>query len=183
MKRTLILAAAMTPGTAFAHGLAAHGTLGSGFAHPLAGVDHIIAMLAVGVLAAGLGGRAVWMLPLSFVVSLVLGGVLGLFIPGFHGVEPMILASMVVLGGMVAFALRPAMSVLIGMVPVFGLAHGWAHGAEAPAQGFAVYAVGFVVATAGLHLVGMVMARVLTSTVLRVLGAGSAVAGLALALA
>ncbi len=183
MKKVLTLAAVLTPATSLAHGLSDHGGVVSGLVHPLSGADHVIAMLAVGLLAANLGGRAVWMVPLGFVSALVAGGVLAPLLPGFTVMEPMILASLVVLGSMVALALRPALPLSVAMVALFGLAHGWAHGSEAPAQGFALYAMGFVFSTAALHLAGLGLSRVLTPGVVRAMGALSAGAGVALALA
>jgi urease accessory protein len=150
----------------------------------LGGADHVLAMLAVGLWAALTGGRAMWAMPLAFVGALLAGGAMGATGIALPGVEPMILASILVLGGAVALALRLPLPVALAGIAVFGLAHGFAHGAEGPAVGFAAYAAGFVLATAGLHIAGLVAGLALRRAVpvTRALGALTAAAGAALAL-
>ena len=134
---------------------AEHGSLMAGLSHPLFGLDHILAMLAVGLWAAMLGGRAVWAVPSAFVTTMVVG--FGLAITGvaLPFVEPVILASVVVLGLVVAMAVRlpPAAGALL--VGVFALFHGHAHGGEIGGAGAMPYLAGFVLATALLHLGGI----------------------------
>lgn len=185
MKKTLILSATLLPLVLLPHAALAHpghqiGTLSSGMAHPLGGADHILAMVALGLLAAQVGGRALWALPLSFVAAMLAGGLLGFAGAGFPAVEPVILGSVIVLGAMVALALRAPMPVLIAMVALFGAAHGWAHGAEGPPAGIAAYAAGFALATAALHGAGLLAGRVVPALALRGAGALAALSGAAL---
>lgn len=183
MKRILTTTLIALPGPALAHGLQDTGTLLAGALHPVGGTDHVLAMLAVGLLAAQGTGRALWALPACFVAAMLAGGAMGAGGLPFPAVEPMILASIVILGMLVALAVRLPLGALVGMVAVFGTAHGWAHGAEGPATGLAAYALGFAGATVLLHLAGIVLGRLLPMTATRGLGAGAAVAGLALAVA
>ncbi|MBL9062107.1 HupE/UreJ family protein [Tabrizicola sp.] len=180
MKRILIAALSLCPLPAMAHGLHDSGTFLAGALHPVGGLDHVLAMIAVGLLAAQLTGRALWALPVTFVTAMLLGGAVGAAGLPFPLVEPMILASIVILGVLVALACPLPLPALVAMVALFGGAHGWAHGAEGPATGLALYALGFAGATAALHLVGIALGRGLPALALRGLGAGAAVAGLAL---
>jgi urease accessory protein len=135
-----------------------HDVLGfsSGFFHPVMGVDHVIAMLAVGLWAALLGGRALYALPIVFPLVMMFGGILGMNGNELPYVEPMIAMSGVVLGLMVALCVKPALWISALMVGVFAVFHGQAHGAELPAASNPVgYAAGFVIATALLHLTGI----------------------------
>lgn len=185
MKR-LLLAAAFLPSAALAHPGHVHdeGQFLHGVMHPVGGADHLLAMVALGFLAAQLGGRAVWALPLTFVGAMLAGGALGAMGVALPAVEPMILASVVILGVLVAMAARLPLAALVPMVALFGAAHGWAHGAEGPATGLALYAAGFALATLALHLAGIGFGRLLAwGLELRVLGGGTALAGLALAVA
>lgn len=182
MKR-ILLALLLAPTAAFAHvGNGGEAPFLSGLAHPLGGADHLLAMLAVGLWAAMLGGRAIWALPGAFVGAMLAGGLMGAAGLPLPGVEPMILASVVVLGVTAALALRPALPHAIAFVALFGLFHGHAHGAEGPATGLATYAAGFVAATMALHLVGVVLGRMARGALPRLLGALTAVAGVALAM-
>ena len=181
MKRILTAALLTLPAPAMAHGLHDTGTLIAGALHPVGGADHVLAMLAVGLPAAQRTGRALWALPTSFVMAMLVGGALGAAGMAFPVVEPMILASIIILGVLVALAVSLPLPALVGMVALFGIAHGWAHGAEGPTTGLVVYALGFATATALLHLAGIAFGRLLPAVALRGLGAGAAVAGLALA--
>lgn len=186
IRRSLALAAlaASLPAAAFAHDGGAIGGLAAGAAHPLGGADHLLAMVAVGLWAAQAGGRAAWAAPLAFVAALAAGA--GLALAGWPvpAVEPLILASVVVLGAAVALALRPALGAVLPAVALFGLAHGGAHGLEAPATGLAGYAAGFVLVTGALHALGFALGRLLADGLaLRGLGGATALAGLALAAA
>lgn len=182
MKRVL-LPLLLVPGTAFAHtGHAGDHPFLSGLTHPAFGTDHLLAMVAVGLWAAVIGGRAMWALPVAFVSAMLLGGLLGSVGAPLPGVEPMILASVVALGVLTALALRPGLAAAMGFVALFGLFHGHAHGAEGPATGLASYAVGFVLATMGLHLAGVAIGRLAQGALPRVIGGLTAVAGVALAM-
>lgn len=129
--------------------------------HPIGGADHVLAMVAVGLWAAtATDRRGIWALPLVFMAAMVFGGLLGAMGMALPAVEPMILASSVVLGLAVAAAARPSLAVALPVVAVFGLMHGHAHGAEGPATGLAAYGLGFLLATGALHLAGIGLGRV-----------------------
>jgi len=164
----------------------AHITAGNGLfdglLHPLTGIDHLAAMLAVGVLAVLSRGRLPWWgLPAAFVGGLAAGGVLGLAGGAVGGLEPAIALTVLVVGLVIAFDVRAGVPVTVAAVAAAGTLHGWAHGAEAPALGHpALYAVGFLVASAALHATGGVaglgldrskVLRALTGTGLGLLGA------------
>ena len=132
-----------------------HGFL-NGFIHPLMGPDHICAMLAIGILAVQCGGRALWLLPSSFVSSMMLGGLLGMKNIPFGPVEVGISISVLILGLLIACSAQLPVVSGMAIASGFALFHGYAHGAEMPdtAMGLA-YGVGFSVATAGLHMAGI----------------------------
>ena len=128
----------------------------SGFIHPLTGLDHITAMVAVGLWGAFLRAPAMWVLPVVFPVVMAFGGALGVLGVPLPGVETGIALSSVILGIMVAFAVRPPLWVAALIVGTFAIFHGHAHGAEMPkAANAATYAIGFVIATGLLHLCGI----------------------------
>lgn len=186
MRRILPALLLLAPTAALAHtGAGAHGApFASGLLHPLLGADHLLAMLAVGFLAATTGGHARWAYPASFVGAMILGGALGFGGAALPVVEPAILASVIVLGAAVALALRPPLPVACGVVALFGMAHGYAHGLEAPALGGLSYAAGFIVATAALHATGLGLGLAAATrggpAVARVLGGLTVLAGFAL---
>ncbi len=157
----------------------------SGFAHPLGGTDHLLAMVTVGLWAALSGGRALWLWPAAFVVSMLVGGSLGMAGIGMPLVEPAILASSVVLGALVAFAVNAPLWAGAALIAVFGLAHGHAHGAEMPALSLPLtYALGFALATAVLHLVGLALGwgamQARLPAAVRAAGAAAGLAGLSM---
>lgn len=172
---------------AFAHGPAghSHGVL-SGLAHPVSGMDHLLAMLIVGLWAQRLGGRAVVAVPAAFVACLIAGFLLGLAQIGLPAVEPMILASVMVLGLMVALALRPGYRAGIAIVGLFALFHGHAHATELGSADALRFGLGFVCATALLHLAGLglgaALGRIEAGWLSRGLGGVAATLGLAMAL-
>ncbi len=147
----------MLSSPAFAHGgegLTA-GFLG-GFLHPLSGWDHIAAMVAVGLWGAFLGRPAIWLLPVVFPLVMVFGGILGIAGVPFPAVETGIASSAIVLGLMVALAVRPPLWVAAVMVGTFATFHGYAHGVELPeATSPLAYSAGFVTATGLLHVLGI----------------------------
>lgn len=151
------LMAFVLPATASAH--TATGTIGgflSGFQHPLTGLDHIVAMVAVGLWGAFLGGRAMWTLPVVFPVVMAMGGAMGVLGLPLPGVETGIALSGVILGAMVAFAAKPPLWVAAVIVGVFAIFHGYAHGTELPESANAMtFAIGFVISTGLLHLGGI----------------------------
>lgn len=188
--RTLLTAAVVTlPTLAMAHPGQGevHGFSG-GFAHPLGGLDHVLAMTLVGVLATQLGGRALWLVPASFVGVMALGGWAGFAGAGLPFVELGISASIVVLGAIVAFGLSVPVAAAMGLVGFFAIFHGYAHGAEMPesARGL-TYAAGFMAATALLHTLGLVGGLLLDratkmrgASIVRCVGGVGALAGVAI---
>ncbi|MDM9625583.1 HupE/UreJ family protein [Rhizobium sp. S152] len=183
----LILVPLLMTGTpAFAHvGHGDHATLVSGFLHPLSGADHLLAMIAVGLAAAMLGGRALIALPATFVAVMLLGFIAALAGVQVPLVEPMILASSIVIGLSVLVA-RPTSPVLVGLVVGgFAFFHGHAHGTEFAGESAAVFGAGFAAATMLLHAVGIgagIAVGRLTrgTTALRVAGGATALGGVLL---
>ncbi|NRR32526.1 HupE/UreJ family protein [Oxalobacteraceae bacterium] len=156
--RWTLIAAAAVAGTAQAHPGHAGGAL-AGLAHPFQGFDHLLAMLAVGIWAWQLGGRARWMLPLSFVGMLAAGAALAVAGFALPMVESGILISVLLLGALIAAAKSMPTGVAAGMVGLFALFHGYAHGAEMPALAAPwQYGLGFIGASALLHGLGLATA-------------------------
>ena len=153
-RRTAVTLAAFLSLAGFAQAHPGHG--GEGFAHPLHGLDHLLTMLAVGLWAAQLGGRAKWAVPAAFVSMMALGGALGMAGVAVPFAEQGIVASVLVLGVLIAAAVRLPPAASMAVVGIFALCHGYAHGAEMPATaaGFS-YGLGFVGATALLHACGI----------------------------
>lgn len=176
------LALLLSPAAAFAHTGHEHAGVLAGLAHPLLGLDHLLAMLAVGLWAAQQAGAARWALPLTFVASMLLGGLFGF--AGMHIplMETGIAGSPLAFGLLVAVAARLPMALSLGLTALFALTHGVAHGLELPALTSPWrYALGFVIATAALHASGYLMVRMLPQVaaplLLRLAGAASAVSG------
>lgn len=180
----LLLAVLVSP-AAFAH--TGHETAGllQGLAHPLSGLDHLLAMLAVGLWAAQAGGRATWLVPLSFLLAMAVGGALGMAGAPLPVVELGIAGSVLVFGLLVMSGARlplAAGALLTGLLAVF---HGHAHGTEMAAGGSALlYGLGFLAATAGLHglglAAGLLARREWSARLLRAGGAAISAAGLVL---
>ena len=159
MRRTLLATAlVLVPSLALAHpGLPGHAhDLANGFAHPLGGIDHVLAMVAVGLFAAQLGGRALWLVPASFVATMAAAGLAGMSGVALPMTEVGIAASIVVLGGAIALRLSMPVAAAMALVGFFAMFHGYAHGFETPetASGL-LYGLGFVAATALLHGLGI----------------------------
>jgi urease accessory protein len=157
LRRSVLFLPLLLPSLAQAH--PNHGTavgIASGLAHPLSGLDHLCAMIAVGLWAAQRGGRALWAVPLAFISMMTIGAMLGMGGVAVPFVEQGIAASVLILGILLAAALRLPLAASVAIVSLFAVFHGYAHGAEMPAtaSGF-TYGVGFVAATAGLHLLGI----------------------------
>lgn len=132
------------------------GGLVSGLLHPLTGMDHLIAMVAVGIWGAQLGAPAIWVLPITFPLVMALGGVLGVLRIPLPMPEMVIALSALVLGAAVAMRLRLPFVAAAAIVAVFAVFHGHAHGAELPGSANPLaYGVGFVVATGLLHVCGI----------------------------
>jgi urease accessory protein len=168
-------------GTASAH-TGSHTVTGfvSGLAHPLLGLDHLLAMIAIGLWAAQQGGRARWAVPAAFVGAMVLGGVLAMSGLPLPQVETGIAASVLVLGLLIATQRQWAVTAGMAIAAGFALFHGYAHGLEMPqAASPALYALGFVLATAFLHGVG-IAGSLIGRHAMQVAGAAIAASGLAM---
>lgn len=194
MKRLIAAAALLlaTAAPAFAHlDPAEHGSLASGLSHPLFGADHILAMVAVGLWAAMIGGRAIWAVPATFVSLMAVG-----FAASFVGlplpfVEPAILASIVAFGLLIAIAAPIPVRMVLTVTGFFAIFHGYAHGSELGSAGALPFGAGFVVVTSLLHLVGvgvgLGLMKLFTGrtgrAALRIVGGATAAYGFALAIA
>ena len=150
---TLVPTAALAhPGIGDVHGFV------QGFAHPLGGLDHVLAMVTVGIFAWQLGGRALWLVPATFVLTMAAGGALAMLGIPVPLVEFGIALSVIVLGAVVALGVKAPLAIAMGLVGLFAIFHGHAHGTEMPldATGGA-YAAGFMLATALLHAAGIAL--------------------------
>ena len=147
----------LTPVIALAHpGHVNSSGMAHGFIHPVTGIDHVLAMVAVGVIAAQIGGRAIWLVPLSFMTVMAFAGALGMAGIQLPFAEVGIALSVVVLGLAITFSLRLSALAAMALVSFFALFHGHVHGAEMPSAVSALaYAVGFVAGTALLHAIGL----------------------------
>jgi urease accessory protein len=179
----LALTLAATP--AFAHlPPGEYGSFLAGVTHPIFGLDHVLAMVAVGLWAAQIGGRSVWGVPTAFVATMIAGFLLALAGLPLPFVEPAILTSIVVLGLVVALALRPDPRLAMALVGAFALFHGHAHGGELGGASALQFGAGFAIATALLHAAGLGIAvaasRLLATNApaLRLLGGLTSAAGL-----
>jgi urease accessory protein len=161
LKRAAAAAALLAAMSSVALAHPGHGDAGGlahGFLHPLGGLDHVLAMVAVGLFAAHLGGRALWLVPATFVAVMALGGALGMAGTGLPFVETGIALSVVVLGLAVALRISVPTLAAMALVGFFAIFHGYAHGAEMPVDASgASYAAGFLAATALLHGAGIAL--------------------------
>jgi urease accessory protein len=153
----IVMALSVYAGMADAHvGAGVSGGFTSGFTHPIFGWDHVAAMFAVGLWGAFLGYPAIWILPVVFPLVMAFGGAFGVMGIPIPAVETGIAVSAIVLGIMVAFAVRPPIWVAALIVGAFAIFHGHAHGTELPvAANPLAFSLGFVVATGMLHLLGI----------------------------
>ncbi|MCU0831141.1 MAG: HupE/UreJ family protein [Rhizobiaceae bacterium] len=177
---------ALVAPAALAHtGHADTGGFVHGFLHPVGGLDHVLAMVMVGLLAAAMGGRALVALPVVFVSMMAVGGLAGMSGMALPGLEAGIALSVVVLGSFLAFPATSAALAAVALTGAFAVFHGFAHGAEMPVDtSGAAYAAGFLIATAILHGVGIAAGVTLNRfggrMVSRAAGAAGALAGVAL---
>jgi urease accessory protein len=176
----------LAAGAAQAHtGVGATSGFMSGLAHPIFGLDHLLAMVAVGLWASLLGGRAMWLVPAAFVAVMAAGGALAMAAVGLPVVELMIVGSVVALGALVALRVRVPAAAGMAVVAAFALFHGHAHGMEMPAgAGGLSYFAGFALATAALHGVGLAIGvaagKLREGLAVRAAGGAIAAAGLVL---
>jgi urease accessory protein len=184
-----VCAGILSPSLAYAHtGVGDTSGFISGLAHPLGGLDHICAMVGVGLWAAQRGGRAIWLAPLAFMLVMAIGGALGIAGVYIPFVEPGILASVLVLGIMVMMAVRLPLVATAGLVGLCALFHGHAHGTEMPLTAAGLeYGLGFLLATALLHACGVGLGLLTTRSnftwVARYAGAAIVLCGMYLCLA
>lgn len=189
LPRLALIAATLAPGVALAHtGVGDAGGFVHGFAHPIGGLDHVLAMVLVGLFAWQLGGRALWLVPAAFVAVMALGGGLGVAGIDVPFVETGIALSVVVLGAAVALGVRAPVAMAMALAGIFAVFHGHAHGAEMPETVAGMtYGLGFLLGTALLHAAGIAIGcgvgclgdrygRVVT----RAVGGVAAVAGVAI---
>jgi urease accessory protein len=157
IRTAAVLGAILLPTAAWAHpGHDVTVGFAQGFVHPVTGLDHVLAMIAVGLFAASLGGRALWAVPLSFVSVMALGGALGVGGIAVPFVEAGIAISVIVLGLAVALRWKAPVAAAMALVGLFALFHGHAHGTEMPADAAGLeYGLGFILATALLHGAGL----------------------------
>lgn len=156
-----------------------------GFSHPFSGLDHILAMLAVGIWAAQTGRPAIWVLPVVFPLAMAVGGMIGVAGLPVPGIEAGIAASVLILGLLIAFQAKPPLTASAILVALFAVFHGHAHGTELPqAASPVLYGLGFVLATAILHLIGLSIGYVVRlpkgKLAIRIGGGGIAAAGVTL---
>ena len=182
-RTALLLAGALLALPAWAHEQSGQASgFVTGMLHPVSGLDHVLAMLAVGLWGAQLGAPAIWLLPVTFPLVMACGGFLGLLGVPLPGVEIGIAASAILLGTMVATQSRPPLWLAAAVVAFFAVFHGHAHGTELPAgQSGLLYSVGFVAATGCLHATGIAIGLINRwhwgRITLRVVGAAVAAAG------
>lgn len=181
VKLLAAVAALSCSGAALAHPGHEAAGFAAGFAHPFTGLDHLFAMVAVGLWAAQAGGRMLWAAPLAFIAAMLAGGLLGLSGFSVPLVEPMIAASVLVLGLLVGLSVRAGLRV-VPLIAAFALFHGIAHGMEFHAYADATaagYLAGFAAATAVLHMAGLGLGLLLRGRRLqaRLAGAPIALAG------
>ena len=153
----------------------------TGLHHPWSGLDHVLAMIAVGLWGAQLGSPALWILPIAFPMMMAVGAMMGLVGIPVPGVEIGIALSAIVLGSMILAEVRPKLAIAIAMVGIFAIFHGHAHGTELPdGQSGLLYSMGFVIATGCLHGLGVLLGLVNAIPVgkLVVRGAGTFIAGM-----
>lgn len=178
-----VIALCVFAGHAYAHVIEeGAGGFGSGFEHPLTGPDHFLAMFAVGLWGAQMGGRQVWTLPVTFPLIMVIGGIAGIAGIPLPNVETGIALSILTLGLAIALAWRPAEWIALLLISVFAICHGYAHGTELPhAADPADFAIGFVLATGLIHVlgigVGLVLGKPFGGRLIRNLGAALALGG------
>jgi urease accessory protein len=178
-----IAAAALAAPAAWAHGGHAVAGAASGFAHPFAGLDHLLAIAAVGAWAAQQAGRARWAVPLAFLAAMAAGALAGAAGFALPAVEPMIAASLTALGLAIAFGIRAPAFAGAAIAALFAVFHGHAHGAEAAGPSLAAYLGGMLAATAFLHGAGFMAGIAVRASALRWTAAAVAAGGVGLLIA
>jgi urease accessory protein len=179
----LLIGLLILPQGAQAHLIGGNG-LASGITHPLFGIDHLLAMIAVGIISTQIGGKAIWKVPATFIIFMVAGGIMaikGLRVPF---IETGIALSVLFFGTLIALSKKTAIRWTMACVAIFAVFHGYAHGTEMPTIAHpALYSVGFVLSTAVLHITGALIGHYahktkMTLTILRYAGAGMSMIGI-----
>ena len=185
----------LTPSTLYAHTFTGMVGFYDGLSHPVLGLDHFLAMVSVGIISAQIGGRAIWTIPSTFVLMMVVGGIIGMIVelffnnleaPVFIVVEYGIVFSVILLGLAIAIEKKISTNIIMIFICLFGLCHGLAHGMEMPwAVNPILFALGFASGTATLHLFGVGIGSLaiktkFSSIVLRLVGLGCAFFGFSL---
>ncbi len=179
LTRLAPLALIALPGAALAHtGIGSVQGFSAGLLHPLGGFDHVLAMVAIGLWAGASGGAMRWALPGAFLAGMAGGGLLGMAGFGLPMVEAGILASLIILGALVASGVRASAVVALPMALLFGSLHGHSHGSEGMVT--MGYAAGFMLATAVLHALGLALNQGSGARVVRLAGGATACVGVAL---
>lgn len=177
-----ILVLLATPAVAHV-GAGSVSSFAAGLTHPVSGADHIAAMVAVGLWSALAGGARVWAWPVAFSAAMLGGAVLGFYGVEMPMVEPAIAASVIALGLLVAAGASIPTVIGSGLVAVFGVAHGHAHGSEGAGATFAAYALGFLISTVALHAAGIALGKMIAAHqrwLSRSIGLATAAVGVAL---
>ncbi len=144
----------------FAHSFFSKDGFFDGISHPVLGLDHLLAMISVGIISAQIGGRAIWKVPLTFVIIMTLGGLFGflLIVQEFYFVEVGIILSVIILGLIIYIEKKIPQILILIFVGFFGLFHGIAHGLEIPAASSPIFFIlGFICGTTALHIFGVVL--------------------------
>ncbi|MEM7617649.1 MAG: HupE/UreJ family protein [Pseudomonadota bacterium] len=148
------------PQYSFAH-IGGHGHISgfwAGISHPVLGLDHLLAMVSVGIISAQIAGRAIWIIPLTFVIVMAIGGAFGMMDIGLFAIEPGIALSVIMLGLAITQGKKIAMKFILAMVAFFAIFHGYAHGLEIPQFASSwLYIIGFMLGTAILHILGVLI--------------------------
>ena len=176
----------LLPSTAFAHMIIGRIGFFDGLSHPVLGLDHLLAMVSVGIVSAQIGGRAIWTVPATFVVLMIMGGIFGflLIVDNFYFVEIGIIFSVILLGIAISIEKKIPTNLIIVFVSIFGLFHGIAHGIEIPAAASPIlFILGFIIGTTGLHLFGVTIGHYAIKTsislkILRLTGVTFAIYGI-----
>lgn len=173
----------LSPVVAFAHEEGGSGFM-AGLTHPVLGLDHLLAMLSVGILSAQMGGRAIWMVPLTFVAVMWVGGMVGIGSAEFAWIEMGIALSVIILGLAIAFDKKQPLGFAMAGVGAFAFLHGHAHGVEMPNLASpGMYAIGFILGTTLIHLAGVFIGAIsekMKGGVMLLRFAGAFIAGMGL---
>ena len=171
---TYLFLSLLFPSYAFAHMIIGRVGFFDGLTHPVLGLDHLLAMVSVGIISAQIGGRAIWTVPSAFVALMIIGGIFGfsLIVENFYFVEIGIIVSVILLGLAISVEKKIPTNLIMIFVGLFGLFHGIAHGLEIPAAASPLlFILGFIIGTTALHLFGVAIGHyaIKTSISLKIL--------------